>query len=425
MTLIASAFLAIPAIADDEPKYGGTLTYMIPADAPPSFDGHRESTYATVHSVAPFYSVLIRVNPENPADITHFVCDLCTELPQPTDDGKTYAFKIRQDVKFHDGSPLTAADVAASYNKIIFPPNGQLSARSSNYLMVDKVEAPDPATVVFHLKFPTSAFLPALADPFNFIYKKEILDKDPRWYEKNILGSGPFKFVDYQVGQSIKGEKNTEYYLRGRPYLDGFTGIYADKQAVRVEAIRADRAAIEFRSWPIGRVHGYPLWDYDIEALGELLGEMEADKRRAVPGIGSDRADVVLAGIVVFQEVLRAAKADHIVVSGTGIREGIALEAVVHHLFETSRYSHGLPPSFAIRPKLLGFLDIVVLPLLRAAGQENHERFPVASEINPYPGPQLMRYSCTPAPTPLMFETLPRLSRAMPIVTFAAACRSR
>jgi exopolyphosphatase/guanosine-5'-triphosphate,3'-diphosphate pyrophosphatase len=88
------------------------------------------------------------------------------------------------------------------------------------------------------------------------------------------------------------------------------------------------RAAIEFRSWPIGRVHGYPLWDYDIEALGELLGEMEADKRRAVPGIGSDRADVVLAGVVVFQEILRSAKADHIVVSGTGIREGIALEAV-------------------------------------------------------------------------------------------------
>ena len=68
---------------------------MIPADAPPSFDGHRESTYATVHSVAPFYSVLIRVNPENPADTTDLVCDLCTEMPQPTDDGKTYTFKIR------------------------------------------------------------------------------------------------------------------------------------------------------------------------------------------------------------------------------------------------------------------------------------------------------------------------------------------
>ena len=192
-------------------------------------------------------------------------------MPQPTDDGKTYTFKIRQDVKFHDGSPLTAADVAASYNKIIFPPNGQLSARSSNYLMVDKVEAPDPATVVFRLKFATSAFLPALADPFNFIYKKAILDKDPRWYEKNILGSGPFKFVDYQVGQSIKGERNRDYYHKGLPYLDGFTGIYADKQAVRVEAIRGDRAAIEFRSMPPSAR------DELVKALGDKITVQESD----------------------------------------------------------------------------------------------------------------------------------------------------
>src|SRR5437762_5879878 len=58
LVLLCIAALA-PALADEEPKSGGTLTYMIPADAPPSFDGHRESTYATVHSVAPFYSVLI------------------------------------------------------------------------------------------------------------------------------------------------------------------------------------------------------------------------------------------------------------------------------------------------------------------------------------------------------------------------------
>ena len=268
--LIGTAILAVPAAAET-PKYGGILTYMIPADAPPSFDGHRESTYATVHSVAPFYSVLLRVNPENPAATTEFVCDLCTELPQPADDGKTYTFKIRQDVKFHDGSQLTAGDVAASFKKIIFPPEGLLSARASNYLMVEKVEAPDPSTVVFRLKFATSAFLPALADPFNFIYKKAVLDKDPRWYEKNILGSGPFKFAGYETGQSIKGEKNTEYYNRGRPYLDGFTGIYADKQAVRVEAIRSDRAAIEFRSMPPAAR------DELVKALGDQITVQESD----------------------------------------------------------------------------------------------------------------------------------------------------
>ena len=223
---------------------------MIPADAPPSFDGHREGTYATLHAVAPFYSVLIRINPENPSSTTDFVCDLCTAMPQPTDGGKTYTFKIRDGVKFADGSPLTAADVAASWNEIIHPPKGVLSPRESWYEMVDTVTAPDPSTVVFHLKFATGAFLPALADPFTFIYKKKILDKDPRWYEKNILGSGPFKFVEYQVGQSIKGVRNPDYYHKGLPYLDGFTGIFADKQAVRVDAIRADRAAIEFRGFP-------------------------------------------------------------------------------------------------------------------------------------------------------------------------------
>src|ERR1700680_5155415 len=95
---LALAGMALPALADEVPKPGGTLTYLIPADGPPSFDGHRETTYATMHSVAPFYSVLIRVNPENPSSTTDFVCDLCTEMATPTDGGKTYSFTIRQDV---------------------------------------------------------------------------------------------------------------------------------------------------------------------------------------------------------------------------------------------------------------------------------------------------------------------------------------
>src|SRR3984893_18861404 len=147
------------AKADEAPKYGGTLTYMIPADSPPSFDAQREETYATIHSAAPFYSVLIRINPYNPESTTDFVCDLCTEMPTPTDGGKTYTFKIRQGVKFHDGSPLTAADVAANWQYIVHPPDGVASARESYFVMVDKVEAPDATTVVFRLTYPTSAFL--------------------------------------------------------------------------------------------------------------------------------------------------------------------------------------------------------------------------------------------------------------------------
>ena len=244
------AAMAGPAAAADTPKRGGTLTYMIPADAPPSFDGHRETTFATVHSAAPFYSVLIRVNPDNPSSTTDFVCDLCTEMPTPTDDGKTYTFKIREGVKFHDGTPLTADDVAASWQEIIHPPEGVSSARESYYVMVDKVEAPDPTTVVFRLKFATGAFLPALADPFTWIYKKAILDKDPHWYEKNIMGSGPFKFGRLRDRPVDQGGAQSRLLSPGQPYLDGFTAIFAPKQAVRVDAIRGDRAAMEFRGLP-------------------------------------------------------------------------------------------------------------------------------------------------------------------------------
>src|SRR5271166_4978214 len=270
---LAAILAAVPltAMTGETPKYGGILTYVIPADAPPSFDAHREGTFATVPSAAPFYSVLIRVDPNNPSSTTDFVCDLCTAVPQPTDGGRTYTFNIRSGVKFHDGSPLTAADVAASWEHIIHPPQDVLSPRESHYVMVDTVDAPDPTTVVFHLKFATSAFLPALADPYSWIYKKATLDRDPRWYEKNILGSGPFKFVEYQIGQSIKGVRNLDYYHKGLPHLDGFTGIYADKQAVRVDAIRADRAAIEFRGFPPS------VRDELVGALGDKIAVQTSD----------------------------------------------------------------------------------------------------------------------------------------------------
>jgi peptide/nickel transport system substrate-binding protein len=263
--------LCMSASADETPKHGGTLIFMIPADSSPSFDGHRENTFATIHAVAPFYSVLIRANPDNPADMTHFVCDVCTEIPQPAEDGRSYAFQIRDDVKFHDGSRMTADDVAASWNHIVDPPEGVISVRRGYYSMIDKVEAPDAKTVVFHLKFATAAFVPALADPYAFIYRKEVLDRDPHWYEHNIMGSGPFRFKDYRAGQSISGVRNPDYYRPGLPYLDGFVGIFADKQAVRVAAIKADRAAIEFRGFPPATR------DELVAALGDKITVQEMD----------------------------------------------------------------------------------------------------------------------------------------------------
>src|SRR5947207_15681471 len=100
---IGVALLASPALAADEtPKRGGTLTYTIPADAPPRFDGHREGTFAMLHATAPFYSVLIRINPENPTSTTDFVCHLCTAMTTPTDEDATYTFTLPGGAKLHD-----------------------------------------------------------------------------------------------------------------------------------------------------------------------------------------------------------------------------------------------------------------------------------------------------------------------------------
>ncbi|HEX3417776.1 MAG TPA: hypothetical protein VHT21_15435, partial [Stellaceae bacterium] len=84
VALGTAALAAAPGEEEAPAKRGGVLTYTIPADAPPSFDGHREQTFATLHSAAPFYSLLIRINPENPSSTTDFVCDLCTAMPKPT-----------------------------------------------------------------------------------------------------------------------------------------------------------------------------------------------------------------------------------------------------------------------------------------------------------------------------------------------------
>jgi len=262
---------ASSALGAETPKHGGWLKFVVPAE-PPSYDGHRETTFAMIHPIRPFYSLLIKVNPDNPSSTKDFVCDVCEgKVPQPTDGGKTYTFKIRKDVKFHSGEGLTAHDVVATWQRIIWPPKGVASARKAFFVMVDSVTAPDNYTVVFKLKYPSGAFIPALAAPYNFIYQKARLDEDQHWYEKNIDGTGAFRFAEREAGAVIKGVKNPDFFISGRPYLDGFEAIFARKQSLRVQAIRGDRAAIEFR--------GFPPKSRDdlVKALGKDITVQESD----------------------------------------------------------------------------------------------------------------------------------------------------
>ena len=232
-----------PQPAEEQPRYGGELVFAVDAE-PPSLDAHRETTFAVIIPLAPFYSTLLKFDQNNYPKVVGDLAESWTVSP----DGLVYEFKLRDGVKFHDGSPLTSRDVVATYNKIIFPPQGVISARKALYAAVESIEAPDTRTVRFKLKYPSASVLTAgFASPWNWIYKADIIEKDPRWYEKNVLGTGAFKFVEYVPGSHVVGRKNENYFIQGRPYLDGFRAVFMTDRSAMVAALRSGQILINFR----------------------------------------------------------------------------------------------------------------------------------------------------------------------------------
>jgi peptide/nickel transport system substrate-binding protein len=260
-----------PAAAET-PKRGGTLKFVVGSKIP-SYDAHMESTFGMIHPIRPFYSLLIRVNPENPSSPTDFICDLCEgDVPAATNNGLKYTFKIRKDVKFHNGQPLTAHDIKATYDKIVFPPKGVPSTRKAFFGGVDSIVVPDDHTVEFNMKYASGAFIPALANPYNFVYSKKDLDEHGyAWHQKNVNGTGAFTFVEHKPGAYVDGKRYENYHHKGKPYLDGFRAISAPKMAVRLQAIRGDQAGIEFRGFPP------KARDDLVNALGDKIVVQESD----------------------------------------------------------------------------------------------------------------------------------------------------
>ena len=255
------------AEAQEKPRYGGELVFLVPSE-PPSYDAHREGTFGTIHPLAPHYNTLLRIDPTDRTG-TRPVPDLA-ESWTISPDGTTYTFRLRQAVRFHDGSLMTSRDVKASYDKIIFPPAGVISMRKGSYHVVEAVEAPDPHTVRFRLKWPEASFLVSLASPYNWIFNADLLAKDVHWYETNVMGTGPFKFVEHVKGSHWIGKRNPDYWDKGKPYLDGYRAVFISSSAAQVAAIRSERAHIQFRGFtPAER-------DSLVQALGPKITVQES-----------------------------------------------------------------------------------------------------------------------------------------------------
>ena len=188
LTIMLASLLGAGVSAAETPKSGGTLTFAVTAEAP-STDCHAITTYAAVHVLAPHYSLLLKVDPDNYPKLKPDIAESWSVSP----DALTYTFKIRAGVVFHDGSPLTSKDVKATFDRIRNPPAGIVSIRKELFADIASIDAPDPATVVMKIKEPDASFLGTLALPYNCIYSAAKLAEDANF---------PAKTVDAVVGHS-------------------------------------------------------------------------------------------------------------------------------------------------------------------------------------------------------------------------------
>lgn len=175
-----------------------------------------------------FQSTLLKRNSD-----MKIVNDLATEY-FVSNDGLVWTVKIRKDVKFSDGKPLTAADVVFTY---------ETTAKSSSVVdlsVMKSVEALDDYTVKFTLKKPQSTFVNILANLG--IVPKHAYSKD---YSQNPIGSGPFKFVQWDKGQQLIVEANPEYYGK-KPFFKKITFLYLSEEAAfaAAQAGKVDVAGI-------------------------------------------------------------------------------------------------------------------------------------------------------------------------------------
>ena len=184
--------------------YKNTLTWAQGADVT-SLDPHQGKETPAVQVNTQIFDTLVTVDPET----NEFVPQIAESWEQ-TDD-QTYVFKIREGIKFHDGSDLTAEDVKFSLDR----------ARNSaavSYIVnfIEEVTVDDDHTVTVKTTAPYAPTLRNLAIPFAAIVPKAVVEADENAFIQNPVGSGPYKFVEWNHGDHVTLKAFDDYYA-GKP----------------------------------------------------------------------------------------------------------------------------------------------------------------------------------------------------------------
>ncbi len=214
LALAASAAMLVagPALAQ---KKGGTMTVGLELDIP-GFDPLKVGVYDTAANIgaALIFETLVKLDDKGKATPS-----LALSWSS-SDDFKTWTYKLRPDVKFHDGTPFNAAAVKFNFDRQKDPKN---ACRCAFYIANTlAVEAPDDLTVVYKLKDPAVNH-PALLtrpDQNSTIHSPTAIQTKGDDYNRNPIGTGPFVMKSWTAGDRLVVERNAAYWDKAKPYLD-------------------------------------------------------------------------------------------------------------------------------------------------------------------------------------------------------------
>ena len=217
--LIACIFSIVTCAHASEgpPSAGGTLIMPVHVGEPSTYDCHATNSPAVMWRVAPHYSTLLKIDADKFPQVTGDLAQSWTV----SEDKLSYRFTLKPNIKFHDGSRLTSNDVKVSFNRMRNPPPGVISLRQGMLADISNIETPDDDTIVFIFKRKNTAALQLLAMPYACIYSANLLASDPAYPGKRVMGTGPFRFVRHTPGADWVGERFSDYFTAGKPYLDG------------------------------------------------------------------------------------------------------------------------------------------------------------------------------------------------------------
>ena len=170
----------------------------------------------------------------------------CGELAEKwswQDNYRNLVFFLRKGVKWHDGQPFTSKDVKYTFDMLREAPDAagklRINPRKDWYANVEAIEAPDPHTVIFHLKRPQPSLLLMLASGYTPVYAAHV---PPGQLPHGCVGTGPFKLKEWRKGEFVEYVKNPDYFVKGRPYLDGLKYIIIAERGTRTAALQAGPA---------------------------------------------------------------------------------------------------------------------------------------------------------------------------------------